>query len=112
MAPMAYLFLENGVGGAAFLGGTPYEGLNGRSGEFGHMCIEPDGLKCRCGKRGCLEAYCSTSRISNDLGITLDTFFEELENKNAEYEKLWEDVLRHLAVGINNIHALELVVRA
>lgn len=99
---MAYLFLENGVGGAVFLGGSSYEGENGRSGEFGHMCVEPDGLPCRCGKHGCLEAYCSTLRISEDLGITLDRFFEDLE-VNSSYKKLWDDVLHHLAIGINNI---------
>jgi len=100
---MAYLFLEAGVGGAVLLNGAPYLGLNQRSGEFGHMCIEPNGLPCNCGKRGCLEAYCSTMRISDDLGISLEEFFEGLTQKNHAYEELWQDVLLHLAVGINNI---------
>ena len=100
---MAYLSIENGVGGAVLLKGAPYEGVNRRSGEFGHMCIEPNGLPCKCGKYGCLEAYCSASRISDDLGISLEKFFEGLEQHNSEYESLWQDVLQHLAVGINNI---------
>ncbi len=100
---MAYLFLESGVGGAVLLNGAPYFGLNQRSGEFGHMCVEPNGLPCRCGKRGCLEAYCSSARISDDLGITLEEFFEGLNQKKHEYEVLWQDVLAHLAIGINNI---------
>lgn len=100
---MAYIFLENGVGGAVLLDGAPYEGVNRRSGEFGHMCVEPNGLPCKCGKCGCLEAYCSTSRISDDLGISLEQFFEELEQQNQDYQKLWQDVLNHLAIGINNI---------
>lgn len=100
---MAYIFLENGVGGAVLLGGAPYEGVNRRSGEFGHMCVEPDGLPCKCGKSGCLEAYCSTSRISDNLGITLEQFFEGLEQQNRQYQELWQDVLQHLAIGVNNI---------
>ncbi len=100
---MAYLFLEIGVGGAVLLNGAPYEGDNGRSGEFGHMCVEPKGLPCKCGKYGCLEAYCSTARISDELGISLEDFFEGLEAKNASYQALWRDVLSHLAIGINNI---------
>ncbi len=100
---MAYLSLEGGVGGAVLLNGAPYEGDNKRSGEFGHMCIEPNGLQCKCGKRGCLEAYCSASRISDDLGITLEEFFEGLELQNPSYCKLWQDLLLHLAIGINNI---------
>lgn len=100
---MAYLSLENGVGGAVLLKGAPYEGINGRSGEFGHMCVEPNGLRCKCGKYGCLEAYCTATRISDDLGITLEKYFEGLEAHNPVYESLWQDMLRHLAIGINSI---------
>ena len=52
---LAYLSLEGGVGGSALIGSAPYHGSNGRSCEFGHMCLVPGGLPCSCGKRGCLE---------------------------------------------------------
>lgn len=100
---MAYLLLETGVGGAVLLNGALYEGNNRRSGEFGHMCVEPNGLPCNCGKRGCLEAYCTVARISDDLGISIEEFFEGLELGNPAYVSLWEDLLSHLAIGINNI---------
>lgn len=100
---MAYLSLENGVGGAVLVNGQLYAGDNRRSGEFGHMCVEPGGLPCKCGKRGCLEAYCSARRISDDLGITLKDFFAGVDGHVPEYEALWHDLLRHLAIGINNI---------
>ena len=100
---MAYLLLETGVGGAVLLNGDQYLGEHQRSGEFGHMCVEPGGLPCMCGKRGCLEAYCSARRISVDLGISVKEFFAGLEEHNPEYEALWEDMLRHLAIGVNNI---------
>jgi predicted NBD/HSP70 family sugar kinase len=101
---MAYLYLGYGIGGTVFINGAQYFGKNKRSGEFGHMCVEPNGLLCSCGKRGCLEAYCSTLRISTNIGITLDAFFVGLQNGNPEYKVLWEDVLEHLAISINNIH--------
>lgn len=101
---MAYLSLENGVGGTVLQGnGQILPGDNMRGGEFGHMCIEPGGLKCKCGKQGCLEAYCSALRISADLGISLDDFFAGVQNHVLEYEYLWQDLLRHLALGISNI---------
>ncbi|MDD2992651.1 MAG: ROK family transcriptional regulator [Pygmaiobacter sp.] len=103
---LAYLSLENGVGGAVLLGGAPYHGLNGRSGEFGHICIVPGGLPCPCGKRGCLEAYCSAARISSDLGLTVEDFFEALARTPAQYQPLWEDYLQHLAIGIHNIRMI------
>lgn len=100
---MVYLSVQRGVGGAVLLDGVRYMGHHHRSGEFGHMCIVPGGQRCLCGRRGCLEAYCSTARISTDLGITREEFFEALEAGNVEYQKIWSDYLDHLAIGINNI---------
>lgn len=100
---MVYLSIQRGVGGAVLLDGVRYMGHHHHSGEFGHMCIVPGGQRCLCGRRGCLEAYCSTARISTDLGITREEFFEGLEAGNPEYQKIWNDYLDHLAIGINNI---------
>ena len=100
---MVYLSIQRGVGGAVLLDGVRYMGHHHHSGEFGHMCIVPGGQRCLCGRRGCLEAYCSTARISTDLGITREEFFEALETGNPDYQKLWSDYLDHLAIGINNI---------
>ena len=41
----AYLLLENGIGGSHFLNGRQYFGNDHRSGEFGHICVEPGGLR-------------------------------------------------------------------
>lgn len=104
---MAYLSLENGVGGAILFEGAPYLGDSRRSGEFGHMCVEPGGLPCTCGAQGCLEAYCSPRRILSAFGVSLEEFFSVLERRgprHEEYEALWDNMLRHLAIGINNIH--------
>lgn len=100
---MAYLSLENGVGGAVLIGGNPYTGEHRRSGEFGHICVEPGGLRCTCGKLGCLEPYCSPQRIESSLGISTETFFRGVEEHIPEYESLLYDMLRHLAVAINSI---------
>ena len=100
---MAYLSLEEGVGGAVLIGGSPYAGDHNRSGEFGHICVEPGGLRCSCGKLGCLEPYCSTKRIESTLGVTTDEFFQGVAEHRPEYEDLLYDMLRHLAVAINSI---------
>lgn len=99
----AYLSLEYGVGGTVLTGGVPYPGDNNRSGEFGHMCIEPGGLKCRCGKRGCLEAYCSASRLAAAAG-TADVFFARAAAGDHAMQLLLRDYLYHLAIGAHNIH--------
>lgn len=101
--PFVYLFLENGVGGAVFLDGKPYFGVNRRSAEFGHICVHPGGRTCNCGCKGCLEAYISTGRFSHELGIQLEKFFREIEKGNKEYRDMWEDGLSHLAVAVCNL---------
>lgn len=101
---MAYLSLSRGVGGAILINGVAYLGVNSRSGEFGHMCIHPGGVPCSCGRRGCLEAYCSTARLSDDLGISLEQFFAGLAQGNGDYARLWEAYLDDLAIGVGNIH--------
>ena len=101
---MAYLSLENGVGGAVLMDGELYGGDNSRGGEFGHICVEPGGLPCSCGKHGCLEAYCSALRIEERFGVPLEDFFRGVEEHRPEYESLLYDMLRHLAVAINSIH--------
>lgn len=108
-----YLSLENGVGGAIFLNGRQYGGVNGRSAEFGHICVESGGLACACGRHGCLEAYCSMLRISEQIFVAPDAFFRVLREepdgedlpweRREEFRALWEDYLRHLAIGISNL---------
>ena len=56
---LVYLNLGTGVGGGVVLGGRLYAGAHGQAGEFGHMVVRPDGPRCTCGRRGCLEALCA-----------------------------------------------------
>lgn len=100
---MAFISLSSGVGGAVFVNGSQYLGGNFRSGEFGHTCLRPGGKKCACGKRGCFEAYCSSDRLSEDLGITAGEFFKGLKAGNNDYEKIWDEYRRNLATEIHNI---------
>ncbi len=100
---IAFLSLEDGVGGAVIVNNAPFAGSDNRSGEFGHMCVEPGGLKCACGSSGCLEAYCSAMRLSDNLGITLREFFAGVDSGNRRYRELLDDYLIHLAIGIHNI---------
>lgn len=49
--------IESGVGMGMVLGGQLYRGTRGCGAEFGHTKVQLDGALCRCGQRGCLEAY-------------------------------------------------------
>lgn len=56
--------LGTGVGGGIVVGGKLINGANGAGGEIGHMTLNrQEKLPCNCGKRGCVEQYCSATGI-------------------------------------------------
>ncbi len=59
----AVITIEDGVGMGAVINGQLYRGATGVGAEFGHVVVVPDGKPCRCGKKGCLEAYVSDFSI-------------------------------------------------
>lgn len=60
---LAVLTLGTGVGGGIILGGRILHGMTGMAGEFGHVTVEPDGVRCGCGNHGCLEQYASATAV-------------------------------------------------
>jgi len=55
----AVIMLDYGVGMGLYLNNRLFSGASGTAAEFGHANHVPGGALCRCGKRGCLEAYLS-----------------------------------------------------
>ena len=55
--------LGTGIGGGIILRGRLWHGDAGRAGELGHTVVDPDGARCACGARGCVEAYASATGI-------------------------------------------------
>lgn len=61
---MVLATLGTGVGGGIIVDGKPVSGIHGAAGEIGHLVLEPhETEKCGCGKRGCVEQYCSATGI-------------------------------------------------
>jgi len=60
---LAYATISTGFGVGAWDGGHLILGKDGNAGELGHVLVEQDGLRCGCGNRGCVEAYCSGTGI-------------------------------------------------
>ena len=60
----AAVLLSYGVGMALFRDGRTANGRLSSAMEFGHMIYMPDGAHCRCGKKGCIEAYAGDYAIS------------------------------------------------
>lgn len=94
---MVYLSLSNSVGGAVFVRHQLFQGDHHRGGEFGHMVVAPEGDVCYCGKRGCLDAYCSALRLSEMYDGRLDTFFAALAAGETRAAAAWAIYTRYLA---------------
>ncbi|MGY0490907.1 ROK family protein [Streptomyces sp. WG-D5] len=51
------VLIGSGVGACVIADGRPYQGASSSAGEWGHTVLRVGGRTCRCGARGCLEAY-------------------------------------------------------
>lgn len=109
--------LGTGVGGGLILDGKIWRGAFGMAGEVGHMVVEPEGVQCSCGNRGCLEAYASATgivRMAREAVNRGDAFWEidnltteTLEGAAREGDKaairLFLDAGRYLGIGITSL---------
>ena len=71
--------LGTGVGGGLIVNGRPLRGKDGSAGELGHICVEPLGVPCGCGSRGCVEQYSSGTaiiRMAREAGIYAPNSYE------------------------------------
>lgn len=105
--------LGTGVGGGLVLGGRLYAGPGGMAGEIGHVVVEPSGLVCGCGRRGCVETLASATaarRRALDAGLPASSpgDLEELAARARAREGPERDLCR--AIGRDLGHALATAV--
>jgi len=77
--------IEHGVGLGVVIDGQVYRGSRGCGAEFGHTKVHLGGALCRCGQRGCLEAYVADYALLREAAVTLpglvgDTAEEKLDS--------------------------------
>ncbi len=110
--------VEHGVGMGAVIGGQLYRGSKGFGSEFGHSKIEPGGAECRCGQRGCLEAYVADFAILREAGDLislgdqddpfevwrgLDRLAETARAGDPEIRRIHRRAGKSLGLGIANL---------
>jgi glucokinase len=64
---LIYLTISTGIGSGVISSGKMLLGARGLAAEAGHTIINPDGPKCGCGNRGCLESFASGPSITRDV---------------------------------------------
>lgn len=59
-----YLSVGTGISAGVVLAGSVHRGTRGLAGEVGHVIVEPGGVPCACGLRGCLETVAAGPAIA------------------------------------------------
>lgn len=82
------LTLGTGVGSGIVANGQLIYGFDGFAGELGHMIVEPDGRPCGCGRKGCLETYCSATGVVRTAIAMLEESSEATSLRDIATDKL------------------------
>jgi predicted NBD/HSP70 family sugar kinase len=113
--------IENGVGTGIVVNGRLVRGGAGTAGEFGHFTIDPDGPICRCGKKGCVEAFCGNNSIIReakracekglvDFDDPLNIDFEDVMQKLSTHADIFKEIYysagKMLGIGISYLMAM------
>lgn len=113
----AVVTIEFGVGMGLVLDNRLFRGANGLGMELGHTKVQLDGALCRCGNRGCLEAYVADyalvreARIALDMdagamgkvSMMLETLYDHAKAGNEHARMIFRRAGRYLSVGLSNV---------
>lgn len=107
--------IEHGVGMGIVIDGQIYRGTRGCGAEFGHTKVHLDGALCRCGQRGCLEAYVADYAILREADVTLpgltgrtpedrlDALFAAARAGEGTARSILQRASRMFAMGLANL---------
>ena len=94
-----YVSGEVGVGAGVIVDHRPMSGARAWSGEIGHMCADPNGPLCRCGARGCLEAYLGVRALAEHVGAPTGSGAREILRCAGFVDEVGATISEPLAVG-------------
>jgi len=112
---VALVTLGTGIGGGVAIGGTVRRGAHGFAGEPGHMCVNPNGPRCVCGRNGCWERYASGAGLvwlaqqrnvntdHNGHVITGEALATMARAGDAHALAVWAEFADWLALGLTNL---------
>lgn len=117
VADLAYVNFGTGVSAGCLIGGRLLEGHRHAAGEIGHLSVDPDGALCRCGQRGCLEAYVADYALAREattalnwshkegqpISILLESLYDHAKAGNTAARSIFRRAGRYLAVGLSNV---------
>ncbi len=105
---LIYLSGEVGVGGGVIIEGRAMTGAGGFGGEVGHMVVNPQGVTCRCGARGCWETEIGRDAIIRaaalgDDSVEVEDVVAAAAAGNRKAQAAIDEVGEWLGVGLANL---------
>lgn len=106
---LLFVSIGYGIGVGIIVNGELILGEQGYSGESGHMIIQMDGKKCRCGRVGCWEAYASEYALIQEFESRFsieDLTIEKILNMKTDQNKLdylFTEMSQYIGVGLMNL---------
>jgi len=101
---LAYLAVGTGIAAGVILDGRLHRGARGLAGEIGHAVVDPNGPRCACGQRGCLEALVSGPSIARRANVASpQEVYAAAVAGDPHATDLVEDVGRLLAWAIHTL---------
>jgi glucokinase len=88
MKNFVVITLGTGLGSAFIIDGKLVYGHDGLAGELGHVNVEQNGRICRCGNKGCLEAYVSATGIKRTFFNLLCARSEKSDLRHVSFNEL------------------------
>jgi predicted NBD/HSP70 family sugar kinase len=107
-ANVIFVKVSSGVGAGLILDNQLFRGSAGTSGEIGHLTLDEQGPLCRCGSRGCLEAYAATGTALTMMadqmpGAGVGAIIEAAQQGNVSALRVFEDAGLHLGWGLATV---------
>ena len=99
------LTLGTGVGSGIVANGQLIYGCDGFAGELGHMIVETDGRPCGCGRKGCLETYCSATGVVRTTLAMLEASTGATELRNIPEEEITSYAVYKAYTGTGSVQA-------
>ncbi len=98
--------LGTGVGSGIVIDGKMVYGKDGFAGELGHVIVRENGRSCGCGRKGCLEAYCSATGIARTAKEIMETtdkpsLLREIPIESLTSKDLYDAAVKGDAVALD-----------
>ncbi|NBW97047.1 MAG: ROK family transcriptional regulator [Planctomycetia bacterium] len=106
LGDFAVLDAATGLGLGVMSGGRLLAGHSGLAGEVGHVTVAPEGIRCGCGNRGCLETLATDAALARLVGeklgraVALDEASALLATRPADFQHEIRTVTEYLAIAI------------